>query len=263
MINEPVQEVLDELRELGATVTTGDGYSPAEIAAVEQRLGFEFPEEYREFLRSFGEISLEWRRTWFFYGLDEGLKKTEEYREEFESAAARSQPSREGPYFPRRFFVVYDEGDFANVASGTVFDHDLDGYLVTAGGRWVEASEAVAMGHWGWLIDELLEIRDRLADFDDILVVGSPEPRVVELADVADLRSLHERLASALDFPGYYGHNWDAFMDSMTDLVASEPASRVVFRGYRELESSLPHEARVLRECLVELSAHGLQVLWE
>ena len=34
----------------------------------------------------------------------------------------------------------------------------------------------------------------------------------------ADKKELHARLAAALDFPDWYGHNLDALMDCLTDL---------------------------------------------
>ena len=121
-------------------------------------------------------------------------------------------------------------------------------------GPWVEGRESD---------QKCSAVGDRLADSDDILLTGSPVMRVVELASVHDRQSLHEELARALDFPEYYGQNWDAFVDSMTDLATREPASRVLFRGYALLEASLPAEALNLRECLAGLYEKSLQILWE
>jgi hypothetical protein len=40
----------------------------------------------------------------------------------------------------------------------------------------------------------------------------------VDLTDVRDKASLFERLAKALDFPDWFGHNWDALADCLADL---------------------------------------------
>jgi RNAse (barnase) inhibitor barstar len=40
----------------------------------------------------------------------------------------------------------------------------------------------------------------------------------VDLAGCPDKNELLERLAAALRFPGWFGHNWDALFDCLTDL---------------------------------------------
>lgn len=40
----------------------------------------------------------------------------------------------------------------------------------------------------------------------------------IDLATVRDKASLFERLATALEFPDWFGHNWDALADCLGDL---------------------------------------------
>jgi len=40
----------------------------------------------------------------------------------------------------------------------------------------------------------------------------------VELAGCLDKQCLLERVAAALQFPDWFGHNWDAFFDCLADL---------------------------------------------
>lgn len=47
----------------------------------------------------------------------------------------------------------------------------------------------------------------------------------------ADKTELHARIAEALDFPDWYGHNLDALMDCLTDL--EDTAVTIV--GYEDL----------------------------
>lgn len=40
----------------------------------------------------------------------------------------------------------------------------------------------------------------------------------IDCGHAADKKELHARIAAALDFPAWYGHNLDALMDCLTDL---------------------------------------------
>ncbi len=40
----------------------------------------------------------------------------------------------------------------------------------------------------------------------------------IDLTKVRDKSALFERLATALKFPGWFGHNWDALADCLNDL---------------------------------------------
>lgn len=42
----------------------------------------------------------------------------------------------------------------------------------------------------------------------------------VDVSKIANIDHLHEVLYEALEYPGWYGRNWDAFWDSITGLVA-------------------------------------------
>lgn len=41
----------------------------------------------------------------------------------------------------------------------------------------------------------------------------------VDLSSVRDKTALFRRLATALEFPGWFGHNWDALADCLSDLA--------------------------------------------
>ncbi len=176
MESSSVRERLAELRKLGARVETAEGVTTEEdVRRAEERLGFRLPAEYRAFVLDLGKVAIELERTWFFYGLEEALAKTEEYRAEFDRF--RDDVGPDGPYYPTRFLVLHDEGDFSNTAAGTVYDADLDALLRTDGGRWNDREKAFVMGYWDYLLQELGEIHDRIADPDDPLVAGSARDR--------------------------------------------------------------------------------------
>lgn len=156
MTNPDVSGLIEELRALGARITTAEGSTTeADVKKAEAALGFPLPVEYREFVLELGGLEIEHDRTWNFYGLDEARALADAYRDDLG-----------GTYVPRRFIVVHDEGEYSNAASGTVYDADLEAFLVTAGGDDVAKDEAFAVGYWGYLLDELEQIRDRIVDPD-------------------------------------------------------------------------------------------------
>jgi ribonuclease inhibitor len=72
------------------------------------------------------------------------------------------------------------------------------------------------------------------------------------VGDAASAQSLHEMLAVALRFPDYYGKNWDAFWDCITDPDQSDMPRRLIVSGFNMLQQRLPREAELLRRCLIE-----------
>jgi RNAse (barnase) inhibitor barstar len=74
---------------------------------------------------------------------------------------------------------------------------------------------------------------------------------VVDLNPVQSKQALHELLRDALDFPDWYGRNWDAFWDAITGLV--EMPETLQLLGWQSFEVRLPIEARQLRSALEEM----------
>jgi ribonuclease inhibitor len=68
-------------------------------------------------------------------------------------------------------------------------------------------------------------------------------------------QSLHEMFAAVLGFPGYYGMNWNAFWDCVTDPEQSSMPGHLVLKGMTHLERRLPEEARQLRIIVKDLEA--------
>jgi RNAse (barnase) inhibitor barstar len=88
---------------------------------------------------------------------------------------------------------------------------------------------------------------------------------VVDLQEVHTELQMHEALATALDFPGWYGNNWNALWDAITGLV--DMPVRLRLRGWNSFERRLPEEARCLRDLFVEMSTElptlASEVLYE
>ena len=59
-------------------------------------------------------------------------------------------------------------------------------------------------------------------------------------------------LQKELDFPEYYGKNWDAFMDSMRDLLGQDYLE-IDFLRVQNFKRDFPRDYRLMRECLRDL----------
>ncbi len=84
---------------------------------------------------------------------------------------------------------------------------------------------------------------------------GAPRP-VVEVAvgDLDGKPALLRALADALGFPPYFGHNWDALHDALTDPSWLPPSGFVLrLRGWGRFAAAHPADAATLRQ-VVEAS---------
>lgn len=70
----------------------------------------------------------------------------------------------------------------------------------------------------------------------------------IDVSNIKTTKELHTLLKEMLDFPDYYGENWDAFWDAITGLI--ELPTILQFIGWSNLEKNLPYDAKVLFECL-------------
>jgi RNAse (barnase) inhibitor barstar len=69
----------------------------------------------------------------------------------------------------------------------------------------------------------------------------------VDVTDVLTSQALQELLARVFRFPEYYGRNWDAFDECISE-VARPAAIRIV--GISALKARLPRDAGLLLDCL-------------
>ena len=42
---------------------------------------------------------------------------------------------------------------------------------------------------------------------------------IIDFKDVKGIYDMFEIISTAMDFPDYFGNNWDAFWDCMTDII--------------------------------------------
>ena len=60
---------------------------------------------------------------------------------------------------------------------------------------------------------------------------------LLELSGIIDTETFHEYVSKKLDFPGYYGQNFDAFWDCFLDL---NEELQIRVEGLTELKKNLP-----------------------
>lgn len=70
----------------------------------------------------------------------------------------------------------------------------------------------------------------------------------IDLTSVTSSVELHEVLKQKLQFPGFYGCNWNAFWDSITGLV--EMPDKLEISGLDHVRKVLPEDTSLLLECL-------------
>lgn len=75
----------------------------------------------------------------------------------------------------------------------------------------------------------------------------------IDMSEIASIDHLHEVLSEALDFPGWYGKNWDAFWDSITALV--EMPEHLQLIGWGPFAERFPRDASIMKKCLDDMSS--------
>ncbi|KVT14813.1 ribonuclease inhibitor [Burkholderia sp. MSMB1078WGS] len=74
----------------------------------------------------------------------------------------------------------------------------------------------------------------------------------IELGDIGSTEQLHVRLMKMLNFPDWYGRNWNAFWDAITALVDMPLVLRL--KGWSEFERHFPRDAKLMRNCLEDMA---------
>lgn len=72
----------------------------------------------------------------------------------------------------------------------------------------------------------------------------------IDISNIKNVKELHSLLKEKLEFPDFYGENWNAFWDAITGLV--ELPDELEFIGWVKLQEKLPHDATIMKECLMD-----------
>jgi ribonuclease inhibitor len=74
----------------------------------------------------------------------------------------------------------------------------------------------------------------------------------IDLNNIETSKQLQIVLKEKLEFPDFYGKNWNAFWDAITGLV--ELPETIVFENWKTLKQKLPEEANYLKTTLNEFN---------
>ena len=75
----------------------------------------------------------------------------------------------------------------------------------------------------------------------------------LDVGHISSELSLHEMLGAVFGFPGWYGKNFDALWDSLTDPEQSSLPEVLLLRSFDILEKRLGERAGILRHILADL----------
>lgn len=77
------------------------------------------------------------------------------------------------------------------------------------------------------------------------------ETYILDFSKVEYYLDIHNIIKKELDFPDYYGCNWDAFWDCLTDMVGRSINIRIV--GIEKLENRFEDSIKLMLETLQDL----------
>ena len=79
------------------------------------------------------------------------------------------------------------------------------------------------------------------------------DPVLLDLEGCKDWGTLHRRIRKAFGFPGYYGENWDAMWDCLTDAFFQPVQRRIVVKGFASMPRELQEYAAPMQEIFSDL----------
>ena len=77
------------------------------------------------------------------------------------------------------------------------------------------------------------------------------ENYVLDFSSVKYLGEVHRIIKDELDFPDYYGENWSAFWDCLTDMIDDPLHIRLV--GFEVIQREFPFDADIMLNTLKDL----------
>jgi len=83
----------------------------------------------------------------------------------------------------------------------------------------------------------------------------------IDLTNIRDKESFHDKIQEAIDCPSYYGRNLDALYDVLTDCGTME----LNFEGYTDFAQDMPGYSASFKDMCLEAIAenHDLAILFD
>lgn len=84
---------------------------------------------------------------------------------------------------------------------------------------------------------------------------GGAGPILLRLDDCADRKALHRRVREVFGFPAYYGANWDAMWDGLSEAFLRPEPRQILVEGLDALPEALRPCAGTIRAIFRDLQA--------
>lgn len=79
----------------------------------------------------------------------------------------------------------------------------------------------------------------------------SKESYILDFSKINHINDIHRIIKDEFDFPDYYGMNWDACWDCLTDMVGNPLHIKLI--GVERIRQKFPRHAGILLELLKDL----------
>ena len=77
------------------------------------------------------------------------------------------------------------------------------------------------------------------------------EKYTLDFSKITSIDEVHQIIKDELDFPDYYGKNWYAFWDCLTDMVGDPLHMELI--GFERIQNQFPRDAKIMLETLKDL----------
>ena len=78
-------------------------------------------------------------------------------------------------------------------------------------------------------------------------------PVFLNLTGCKDWGTLHQRIRKTFGFSDYYGENWDAMRDCLTDMFLQPAQRHIIVEGFAAMPQELREYAAPMREIFSDL----------
>ena len=71
---------------------------------------------------------------------------------------------------------------------------------------------------------------------------------IIDCYEINNKKELHEQFKTKLNFPEYYGMNWDAFWDCITEI--NNLPNKLIMKNWSKLKLKLPKDTKIFEEII-------------
>lgn len=77
---------------------------------------------------------------------------------------------------------------------------------------------------------------------------------IIDVTKIKTSEELQNTLKEKLNFPEFYGMNWDAFWDTITGLIELPENIKII--GWEYMSKNLPNDAEIMKQLLNEYNCY-------